>query len=181
MPDSIGACTVQHGLNICVTRLLVFDGTCRILQFMTRAILGLVIWFVGCLAVKSEVAPVPEAEQAARALTIIRAHQGARPASPSKKLYVVYFTPSDRDPEPHYHERLSAILEDIQSFYRDGMKRCGFGMETFPLEHDDQGKIIIHMVKGKEPESSYNKPDGGKVADECRPTLEAAGISMNRE
>ncbi|HZI31384.1 MAG TPA: NPCBM/NEW2 domain-containing protein, partial [Candidatus Binatia bacterium] len=81
----------------------------------------------------------------------------------------------------HYYERLTAILEDIQSFYRDGMKRCGFGPETFPLERDAQGKIIIHLVNGKEPESHYHKPDGGKVAGECRPVLEAAGISMDRD
>jgi hypothetical protein len=148
---------------------------------MARVFIAMVIWFIGCLTVKPEVVPIPEAEQAAQALKIIDAYQGARPAHPPKKLYVVYFTPSDRAPEPHYYERLTAILEDIQSFYRNGMKRCGFGPETFPLERDDQGKIIIHLVKGKEPESKYNKPDGEKVANECRPVLEAAGISMDRE
>jgi hypothetical protein len=148
---------------------------------MARVLIALVICLIGCMTVKPELVAIPETEQAAQAQKIIDAYQGARPAHPTKKLYVFYFTPSDRAPEPHYYERLTAILEDIQSFYRKGMKRCGFGPETFPLERDDQGKIIIHLVQGREPESKYHKPDGEKVANECRPALEAAGISMDRE
>jgi hypothetical protein len=136
---------------------------------------------IGCLTVKPEVVPIPEADQAAQALKIIATYQGTRPAHPAKKLYVVYFTPSDRAPEPLYYERLTAMLKDIQSFYRDGMKRCGFGLETFPLERDDLGRIIIHLVKGKDPESQYHKPDDEKVVNECRPVLDAAGITLDRE
>lgn len=135
--------------------------------------------------------PIPESEQAALALRIIDAYHGKRPATPPKKLHIVYFTPSDRDPEPRYQERLTAIMEDIQTFYRDGMVRVGFGPKTFDLDRDPDGKILFHLVKGKEPESAFPRPlsermtgdpiASAKVIADCRPILKAAGISLERE
>jgi hypothetical protein len=132
-----------------------------------------------------------ESEQAARALKIIDAYHGPRPASPPKKLHVVYFTPADREPAPRYEQRLDVILEDIRAFYREGMERLGFGPKTFALARDAQGKLIIHVVKGKEPEARYPRSwndrltgdpvVGGKVTGECCPVLEAAGISLESE
>src|SRR5579863_2904643 len=51
------------------------------------------------------------------------------------------------------------------------------------------GKLVIHLVKGKEPEAGYprtdwgasNGGDGDKILRECLPTLEAAGISTANE
>jgi hypothetical protein len=146
-----------------------------------RTFAVLVFWVIRCLTANAEIVPVAESDQAAQALKIIDAYHGVRPANSPKILHVVYFTPSDRDPEPRYRERLTAILEDIQTFYRDGMKRSGFGPKTFDLAHDPQGQLIIHLVKGKEPENSYQKPDGDKVYQECQPVMQAAGISLDRE
>lgn len=131
------------------------------------------------------VAPLPEAEQATLALKVLDAFHGPRPARPPKLLRVVYFTPADRDPVPRYRERLTAVLEDIRAFYRDELARQGFGPRTFELERDADGKVVIHVVKGKEPEAGYPRADwgssdggdGDKIMKECLPTLEAAGIS----
>ena len=135
---------------------------------------------------------VPEPEQAALACKILDACHGRRPTTAHERLNVVYFTPSDREPEPRYHERLEAILEDIRAFYRDGMTRAGFGPKTFELARDAQGKLIIHLVKGGEPESAYPRSgarqNGGtdatardKIMAACRPVLQAAGIAPDRE
>ena len=141
----------------------------------------------------SPVAPVPESEQAVRARQIIDAYHGLRPVNPPKKLHVVYYTPANRDPAANYAQRLEPILEDIRTFYRDGMARLGFGRMTFTLPRDAHGKLIIHLVKGKEPEAAFpgwkgrnggntGAPEGGdKVKRECEPTLKAAGISYDRE
>src|SRR5215831_17012228 len=103
----------------------------------------------------SAIDPVPESEQAAKALKIISDYHGPRPAIPAKKLHVVYFTPSDRESAVNYEQRLSAILEDIRSFYRDGMERLGFGSMTFTLDRDTAGKLIIHPVKGTDREADF--------------------------
>jgi hypothetical protein len=140
---------------------------------------------------QSEVAIIPDAQQAALALKILDAYHGKHPNS-AKPLQVVYFTPSDREPEPHYRERLQAILEDIQSFYREGMVHAGFGPETFGLERDTDGKMIIHLVKGKEPEAAFKRSGGAQdnadddwsrrtIAAECDPVLKADGIDADRE
>jgi hypothetical protein len=138
------------------------------------------IWLIGLATARPQIAPIPEANQAALATEIINSYCG-QPANQPRKLYVAYFTPCDRDSAPNYEQRLAAIMEDIQAFYRNGMEQHGFGPKTFPLERDAQGKLIIHLVKGKEPEKNYAKPDGEKVAGECRPMLKAAGISLDSE
>lgn len=125
--------------------------------------------------------PVLESQQAALALKILEAYHGGKAANASPKLHLVYFTPSDREPEPRYRERLEAIMEDIRAFYRDGMVQAGFGPKTFDLARDAGSKLIIHLVKGKEPERNYNKPDSEKVLAACRPVLRAAGLSFENE
>lgn len=124
---------------------------------------------------------IPESRQAALALKCLHAYQGTQSTGDPKKLQVVYFTPADRDPEPRYRERLEAILEDIRAFYREGMERAGFGPETFDLVRGKEGKWILHLVKGKEPQSNYAKLDSEKILRECQPTLEAEGISEKSE
>ncbi|HSU55521.1 MAG TPA: NPCBM/NEW2 domain-containing protein [Candidatus Dormibacteraeota bacterium] len=146
-----------------------------------------------CSPGKAAVAPIPESEQAARALKIITQFQGTSPSTRPKQLHIVYFTPSDREPAANYQKRLGAILEDIRGFYWHEMNRSGFGQETFTLPRDKDGKLIIHLVKGKEADSEFPRwrernggntgdPQGGEmVKRECQPILERAGISMDHE
>lgn len=126
-------------------------------------------------------APIPEEQQAALALKIIDGYHGPHAAASPKKLHLVYFTPADREAAPRYRERLEAILEDIRGFYRDGMRRAGFGPRTFELPRDGQGRLVFHVVKGAEAADGYPKADGDKVTRECRPALEAAGVSLKAE
>jgi hypothetical protein len=148
--------------------------------------------FLTCtVSVLGAVDPIPESEQAARVMKIIDAYHGPRPETPPKKLHIVYFTSADREPAARYEQRLDAIIEDIRGFYRDGMKRVGFGPKTFVVARDAEGKLVVHLMKGKEPETGYprSRSDrlqgdpvvGGKVTRECRPVLDAAGISLERE
>jgi hypothetical protein len=142
---------------------------------------------------ESAIEPVPESEQAARGLRIIKDYQGQRPAGPAKKLHVVYFTPADREPAADYAHRLEAILEDIRGFYRDGMERLGFGPLTFTLARDAGGKLIIHSVRGKDEEADFpgwkgrnngntGAPEGGDmVKRSCDPVLKKAGLSFDHE
>ncbi|MDB6065754.1 MAG: hypothetical protein JWR26_1962 [Pedosphaera sp.] len=159
---------------------------------MRRIIFVMFLWLLACSVARPDVVPIPESEQAAKALKIIDAYHHPRSADAPRKLRIVYFTPGDRDPAPAYQQRLDAIMEDIRGFYRDGMERLGFGPKTFTLERDASGGLIIHLVKGKSPDSSFpswkERPGtgdptkgGGMVLDECRPALKADGISLDRE
>ena len=151
---------------------------------MRHVFTGSVLWLMGCLTVQPAVVPVPESEQAAPALKLIDAYHGARAAAPPKKLRVVYFTPGDREPVPKYEQRLEAILEDIRAFYRSEMERQGFGPKTFALERDAAGKLILHVVKGKQNKTAYVeswKDRRRVIGGECLPALEKAGISPDRE
>jgi hypothetical protein len=65
------------------------------------------------------------------------------------------------EPVPRYEQRLTAVLEDLRSFYRDEMQRQGFGPKTFELERDANGKLVIHLVKGKQPDSGYARATWG--------------------
>ena len=161
---------------------------------MRKVSLAFVSLFLACTApALRAVDPIPESEQAARAVKIIDTYHGPRPETPPKKLQIAYFTPSDREPAAGYAQRLDAIMEDVRAFYRDGMERLGFGSKTFTLARDADGKLIIHLVKGKEPEAAFPRwegrdggntgaPEGGDIVmRECRPVLEAAGIAPERE
>jgi hypothetical protein len=156
-----------------------------------RVLVAALLWLTSCLVARA-VAPIPELDQAAKAMEIINAYKGQRPAQPPKKLHVVYFTPSDREAARQYQERLGAIMEDIRGFYRDGMEKKGFGPETFAMDYDAQGMLVIHMVKGSDPEASFpswkDRPGtgdpaigGSKVQDACQQTLKSAGISFDTD
>ncbi len=158
---------------------------------MRGALVILVLWLAGGAAARSAILTVPESEQGALATKLINAYHEPRPAIPPKKLQVVYFTPADREPVPRYAERLDAILEDIRTFYREEMQRQGFGPKTFNLDRDTGGKLIIHLVKGKETDDTYARNWNDKVLgyagsnseirSEFRPVLKAAGISFESE
>jgi hypothetical protein len=160
---------------------------------MHRIFLASLVSFAVSGMASTPIAPISESEQAPLALRIIDAYHCQKPEDPPKKLHVVYFTPADRDPAEQYAERLNRILEDIRAFYRDEMKRLGFGPKTFALPRNAEGGLIIHLVKGKEPASAFPRwldrnggntgaPEGGDIVKRaCRQTLETAGISYERE
>lgn len=104
-------------------------------------------------------------------------HAGQAPSE--AKLRVVYFHPADRDPLPDFAERLDRILEDVSNFYRDGLKRFGLESKGLPLEKKD-GRLVLHVVKGKLPASAYQHESGNKTAAEIRAAL-ADKMDISRE
>ncbi|MCW1920952.1 NPCBM/NEW2 domain-containing protein [Luteolibacter arcticus] len=115
------------------------------------------------------------------AKAILDAWQAKEPARAEKKVHIVYWTPSDREPAPQYQERLGAIMEDIRDFYAKEMKRLGFGPLTVRLDYADDGKMKVHVVKGRQPYAKYDVQSGGPIRNECLTTLRAAGIDPEKE
>ena len=126
----------------------------------------------------------PQDEIAAKvpaAKAILDAWQAKDPARAEKKVHIVYWTPSDREPAPQYRERLGTIMEDIRDFYAKEMKRLGFGPMTIRLDYADDGKMKVNLVKGRQPYEKYEVQSGGPIRNECLPTLRAAGIDPEKE
>ena len=87
-----------------------------------------------------------------------------------RPLRVVYFHPADTQPLKDYRRRLTRIMLDVQSFYRDEMARNGFGPKSFSLEMQDE-KLILHVVKGKRPAAEYSHESGNVVSREISAAL----------
>lgn len=98
-----------------------------------------------------------------------------------KPLRVVYFSPSDKTPEPDRQERLGRTLKQIQEFYRQGMKANGYGPKTFALEWDSPGKLKLIEVKGKKKTTDYPKNSGWIIYDEVKEALKGMFPDIRKE
>jgi len=99
-------------------------------------------------------------------------------------LKVVYFTSSDRDVEPDYQARLTRVMEEVQRFYREEMKRNGFGPKTFALERDDDGKMVIHLAKSDKPMKEYHRKTpnaAGRLRGDALASLKKEGKDFSKE
>ncbi|HZJ15060.1 MAG TPA: NPCBM/NEW2 domain-containing protein [Chthoniobacteraceae bacterium] len=96
-------------------------------------------------------------------------HAGEKPNG--AVLRVVYFHAADREALPEYAARLDRILTDISAFYREGME-WRFDVKTagLPLGRND-GKLVIHMVRGQHPAAHYQHESGDETWSEVRKAL----------
>lgn len=100
-------------------------------------------------------------------------------------LRVVYFVPSDRQPEPDHLARLDRTLSEIQRFFREGMKQNGYGEMAFEIDRDANKALRVHTVQGSEPMRGYDRKDADKARDkvrkEVKEALSKAGLDFERE
>jgi hypothetical protein len=85
---------------------------------------------------------------------------------------IVYFHAADREPLPDYAARLDRVMTDISAFYREEME-SRFSLKTpgLPLERNKDGKLTIHLVKGKHPAAHYQHESGDETWKEVRQSL----------
>ena len=102
--------------------------------------------------------------------------------TPHQYVYIVYYNPANRECQPTYQERLDRVMTAIQEWYRDEMERNGFGPMTFPLERDENGRLVIHVVQGDRIYERGQKPSTTEIRDEqVKPALRARGINIDKE
>ncbi len=95
-------------------------------------------------------------------------------------LRIVYFTPSDREAIPGYAARVTACVQHVADFYRQGMAANGLGERTFAL--DMAGDVArIELVKGAKKLREYGRDSFWEIADEVRRAVGPRGIDLNRE
>jgi NPCBM/NEW2 domain len=85
-------------------------------------------------------------------------------------LRVVYFHPADREPLPGYAERLDRAMADVSAFYRDGLRRFGYKSDGIPYEKKN-GRLHLHVVRGKKPASGYSYASGDEIEREIQTAL----------
>ncbi len=64
---------------------------------------------------------------------------------------LIYYVPSDREPQPDIDAKLDTLIRDTQQFFADQMEAHGFGRKTFRYETDAAGKAVVHHLKSKFP------------------------------
>jgi Metallo-peptidase family M12B Reprolysin-like len=103
------------------------------------------------------------------------------PFSPEHAVVrVIYFIPTDRQPEPDYRDRLDRVLTHVQQFYCLGMAQNGYGPMTFALDRHRNGALKIYEVQGKEPMRGYDRHAYDKVWQEVKEAL-AQQLNISRE
>ena len=68
---------------------------------------------------------------------------------------LIYFVPSDRSAQPNIDERMDKLIKEVQEVFAGQMEHYGFGRKTFQFETDATGRAVVHHVKGKLKEKSY--------------------------
>ena len=71
---------------------------------------------------------------------------------------LIYFVPSDRQPQPDIDTKFDKLIKEVQRGYEDIMEAHGFGKKTFRFETDEKGNAVVHTVNGQYTEKHYNDP-----------------------
>ena len=109
---------------------------------------------------------------------LIAAYHAGQPRA-GHTLRVVYFVPKDGEPFTNYEARVDRIVADVSDFYRDGFRRFGIETSGLPLERE-QGKLVVHLVRGQLPASEYHYDSGDRTAGEMRAALKGS-VDFDRE
>ena len=84
---------------------------------------------------------------------------------PRSVVRLIYFLPSDRQPQPDIDIKLNTLIRDVQKFYAEHMENHGFGRKTFTLEADEDRNVVVYHVNGRFTADYYGF-DQNKVRDE---------------
>ena len=82
-------------------------------------------------------------------------------AGEPRTVRVVLFSPSDRTVSAGLVDTLRTQIKRNQEFFAEQMEACGYGPITFRIETNSEGEVLIHHVKGKNPESHYFELEPG--------------------
>ncbi len=124
---------------------------------------------------------------AATATAADRPDHNTAPVAPEtsphhQQVYIVYFNPADRECLPGYRERLDRVMTEVQQWYSDEMERNGFGPMTFPLERDEDAKLVIYVVKGTKAYAFDEHITSDEMRDnQVKPVLLERGIDIDKE
>ena len=83
---------------------------------------------------------------------------------------LIYFVPSDRQPQPDIDTKFDKLIKEVQRGYEDIMDAHGFEKKTFRFETDAKGNAVVHTMNGQYTEKHYTDPldtfDTGAIWEE---------------
>ncbi|GAA4445351.1 hypothetical protein GCM10023091_36920 [Ravibacter arvi] len=79
----------------------------------------------------------------------------------SPVVRAAYIIPANRTAQPHAPEKIQALLNQAQAYYREQMEMNGFGDKTFRYEKDPgTGKPVVHLINSRR-DDAYFRGDAG--------------------
>ena len=76
-------------------------------------------------------------------------------AGEPRTVRLIYFLPSDRQPQPDIVAKMGKVIRDEQQRFAQIMEEHGFDRKTFRFETDEQGEPLVHRVTGQHATSHY--------------------------
>jgi hypothetical protein len=74
-------------------------------------------------------------------------------------------TPLPNDPQD-FRGKLDTAMKIMQTFTAERMNDAGFGRRTFNLELGEDGRVLVHLLKGRGTIEHYRTLDGGQLYGE---------------
>ena len=71
------------------------------------------------------------------------------------KVRLIYFVPTDREVKPGYQKKAEVLMRVVADIYRREMKANGQNTRGLDFEFDEEGRLKVHLVKGKNPAVFY--------------------------
>jgi hypothetical protein len=71
------------------------------------------------------------------------------------KVRLIYFVPTDREVKPGYQKKTEVLMRVVADIYRREMKANGQSTRGLDFEFDEEGRLKVHLVKGKNPTVFY--------------------------
>ncbi len=72
-----------------------------------------------------------------------------------------YQSQLENDPQ-NFRQKLDTAMKLMQAFTAERMHDLGFGRKTFNLELDENGDVIVHVLKGRRKTEDYYKLEDGQ-------------------
>jgi len=94
---------------------------------------------------------------------------------------IIYFTDSSGDTryqtqfpdDPQdYKGKLDTMAKLLQTFTAEKLHDLGFPRKTFNLEFDENGDVVVHILKGSKSKEEYWKMEGGEIYGEIYNEIE---------
>ena len=82
------------------------------------------------------------------------------------KVSLIYFLPSDRDPQPNINSKLNILIKNAQQFYASQMEFQGFSSKTFTFETDQSGNATVYYVYGRFTDAFYRNDTYNKIKED---------------
>ena len=99
------------------------------------------------------------------------------------RLNVIYFVPSDVNPNPRWRRRLSELLLNHQLYTRQWMEYWGYVPRAFGLPMDENGMVDIVMVRGagRAVDYPYSSAAASRQQQQVRDYFARNGLSFHSD